>query len=77
MNIYKKVAFNIKHYRKLRKISQEELAELTGYTPEYIRRIESPSYSKGFTIEAVYQISIALEIDIKLLFEEPKNSSSK
>ena len=46
MNIYQKVAKNIKYYRKLKGLTQDNVAELTGYSPEYIRRIESPNVKK-------------------------------
>lgn len=73
MNIYQKVAKNIKYYRKLKGLTQDDVAELTGYSPEYVRRIESPNgKKKSFTIEAVYVISIALGVDIADLFDEPK-----
>lgn len=73
MNIYQKVAKNIKYYRKLKGLTQDNVAELTGYSPEYIRRIESPNVKKkSFTIEAVYIISLALNVDIADLFDEPK-----
>lgn len=72
MNIYQKVARNIKYYRNLKGLTQNDVAELTGYSPEYIRRIESPNGKKGFTIEAVYIISLALDVDIAYLFDEPK-----
>ena len=73
MNIYQKVAKNIKYYRKLKGLTQDDVAESTGYSPEYIRRIESSKgKKKGFTIEAVYIISLALDVDIAYLFDEPK-----
>ena len=73
MNIYEKTAKNIKYYRKLKGLTQEELAELTGYSPEYIRRIEAPNSKKrGFTLGTVYVISIALGVDIADIFSEPK-----
>lgn len=51
MNIYEKTAKNIKYYRKLKGLTQDEVAKLTGYSPEYIRRIESPNgKKKSFTI---------------------------
>lgn len=39
MNIYEQTAKNIKYYRKLKGLTQDEVAKLTGYSPEYIRRI--------------------------------------
>ncbi len=72
MNIYDKIAKNIKYYRKLKGLTQSELADLTGYSYGHIRRIEAPNVKKTFTIETVYIISIALNIDITCLFDEPK-----
>ncbi len=68
-DIYKNIAKNIKKYRLLNKMTQEELAKITGYSYAYIRRIEGPKCIKNFSIETIYQISKALNIDIKQLFE--------
>lgn len=68
-NIYKIVASNIKEYRKNAKLTQGELAELSGYSHEYIRYIEAPNGDKSFSIEIVYIISMVLEIPIYKFFE--------
>lgn len=68
-DIYTNIAKNIKKYRLLNKMTQEELAKITGYSYAYIRRIEGPKCIKNFSIETIYQISKALNIDIKQLFE--------
>lgn len=74
-NIYDVVAGNIKKYRAATGITQQDLADRTGYTHEYIRRIESPNRRGGFTIESVHIISKALDIPISLLFETKKESN--
>lgn len=71
-NIYKRVARNIKKYRKEKGMTQEKLAELTGYSFVNIRRIEAPNCRKNFSIETIYVISKALDIPIYRLFEEEK-----
>ena len=43
-NIYIRVASNIKKYRKEKGMTQEKLAEQTGYSFVNIRRIEAPNY---------------------------------
>ena len=73
-NIYDVVAGNIKKYREATGITQQDLADRTGYTNEYIRRIKSPNRRGGFTIESVHIISKALDIPISLLFETKKES---
>ena len=71
-NIYKRVARNIKKYRKEKGMTQEKLAEETGYSYTNIRRIEAPNCRKIFSIETIYVISKALDIPIYILFEEEK-----
>ena len=69
-NIYDVVASNIKMHRMAAGITQQELADRTGYYNEYIRRIESPNRRGGFTIESVYIISKALGVHISELFKK-------
>lgn len=69
-DIYKRVARNIKKYRKKKGITQEKLAEETGYSYANIRRIEAPNCKKNFSIETIYVISKALDIPIYRLFDE-------
>lgn len=71
-NIYIRVARNIKKYRKEKGMTQEKLAEETGYSYTNIRRIEAPNCRKNFSIETIYVISKALDIPIYRLFEEEK-----
>lgn len=71
-NIYNIVAANIKKEHIAAGITQQELADRTGYSHEYIRRIETPNRTSGFTIESVYVISKALGIPIEVLFETKK-----
>ena len=69
-SIYMVVAKNIKYYRKIKKMTQAELAEKTEYSHEFIRRIEAPNSKKNFSLDAVSNIAEALDIDIELLFEK-------
>ena len=68
--IYILIAKNLKKQRKKKKITQKELAKITGYSYAYIRRIEAPKCSKNFSILTLYNISKALNINISSLFEE-------
>lgn len=69
-DIYSVASSNIKKYRKRAGLSSEELAERVGIQAEYMRRIEAPKYKGGFTIQIVYEISVALDILISMLFKE-------
>ena len=53
-NIHVIVAYNIKKYRKLRKITQAKLSEMVDLSHEFIRRIESKNGQKSFSLETVF-----------------------
>ena len=67
-DIYLVIAKNLKKYRKEKHMTQRELAEITGYSYAYIRRIEGPNCSKNFSVLTIYNICCALDIDIGALF---------
>lgn len=69
-DIYLIVAHNIKKYRLKNKMTQKELAYKSGYSYAYIRRVEGPTCIKHFSIQTIYNIAVALNVDIKYLFEE-------
>jgi len=68
-NIYIIVAKNIKKYRKINNMTQKDLAKKTGYSYSYIRRIEAPKCHKNFSIQTIHNISKALNVPIKYLFD--------
>ena len=67
-DIYNLIANNIKNYRKKLNYTQMMLAEKSGYSHEFIRRIEAPNMKKYFSIETIFNLSIALNIDVWRLF---------
>lgn len=69
-NIYNIIRRNIKKYRNVQGLTQAQLAEKSGLSHDYIRQIESEKVGKGFSIEALYNISVALNISIEKLFEK-------
>lgn len=69
-DVYEVISKNIRVQRKNKKLTQAELAEKTGYSHEFIRRIEAPNTKKYFSIDTVSNIADALEIDIKQLFNK-------
>lgn len=70
-NIYDTVRINIKKYRKLKGMTQQELADAADLSHGYIREIESLKMGITFSLDAVEKIANALEIEFYLLFEEP------
>ena len=69
-DVYEQISRNIKYYRKLKKMTQLELAEKTQYSHEFIRKIEAPSAKKNFSIDTICHIADALDIDVRMLFEK-------
>ncbi len=69
-SIYDVVRKNIKKYRKLQGITQAELAERVNLSHDYIRQIESLKVAKNFSVQTIYDISVALKMDIGKFFKE-------
>lgn len=71
-----KISYNIRKYRKLRKYTQEELAEFANISYDFMRRIESPK-SCGFSILTLYKLAIALNVSVDELMEIKLKDSIK
>ena len=69
-NIYDTVRRNIKKYRLLKGMTQQELADASDFSHGYIREIESIHMGSTFSLDAVEKIANGLGINFKLLFEE-------
>ena len=69
VNIYEQISRNIKKYRMAAGMTQAELAEKIGVSHEFIRRNEAPKGKKSFSVDTIWKISIALNIDPGALFE--------
>lgn len=69
-DIYYLVGQNIKKQRKIKGLTQKKLSEMTFYSYEFIRKIESKSACRNtFSLDTVDKIAKALEINIQILFE--------
>ena len=69
-NIYNTVRKNIKKYRKLKGMTQQDLADASDFSHGYIREIESLNMGSTFSLDAVEKIANGLGINFKLLFDE-------
>ena len=69
---YNIVRKNIKKYRKIAGITQQELADRIGVSMHYISQIESAKPYKYFTLVIIGRIADALKIHIKKLFDSPE-----
>ena len=69
VDIYSVIRHNIKKQRQEKGLTQAKLAELTDLSHDYIRQIESEKVANTFSVQTVYDIAVALEIDVGLLFK--------
>lgn len=67
--IYEIVSKNIKKQRKLKGLTQEQLAEKMSYSTQFISNIESKNH-QTFSLGTLWRLALVLEIDIRVLFEE-------
>ena len=70
---YLQLGLKIAYYRKLRGLTQEELAERIDRSPAYIGHVEAPNILKAVSLDTLFDIATALEVPPYkfLLFEEP------
>ena len=69
-DIYYLVGQNIKKQRKIKGLTQKKLAEVTYYSYEFIRKIESKSACRNtWSLDTVDKIAKALNVNIQILFE--------
>ena len=70
-NQYLQLGLKISYYRKLRGLTQEELAEKVELSPAFIGHVEAPNVSKAISLDTLFDIAKALEIPpYKLLYFE-------
>jgi transcriptional regulator with XRE-family HTH domain len=69
---YRQIGLKIAYYRKLRGLTQEELAEQVGLSPAYVGHLEAPNISKALSLDALFDIADALDVAPQkfLSFEE-------
>lgn len=67
---YSIIRANIKKYRKERKLTQQDLADMTDISREYICDVENESRNKHITISLLGRIAEALDIDISEFFHK-------
>ena len=64
------IRYNIRKYRLMRNFTMQELADKTGLSHGYVRDLECFSIDKTPLLETVGKFADALEIDIRLLFDD-------
>jgi len=66
---YIQLGLNISYYRKLKKFSQEYLAELADISRTHLSNIEAPNVDKSVSLDVLFDIADALDVPVSKLFE--------
>ena len=68
---YIKIGLKVSYYRKLKSLTQEQLAEKMGCDVSFIGQIEAPNVYKGIALDTLFRIADALQVPVyKFLYFE-------
>ena len=59
---YLQLGLKIAYYRKLRGLTQEELAERIDRTPAFIGHVEAPNIQKAISLDTLFDIASVLDV---------------
>ncbi len=68
-NQYRQLGLTIAYYRKLKGITQMQLAELIDVSRTHISNLEAPNMEKSISLDKLFDISDALDVPIKNFFD--------
>lgn len=68
-DIYNIIRRNIRKYRKEKKITSAQLAEMVGLSHDFIRQIQSDKAAYNFSLETFVKIAVALETPLDKFIE--------
>lgn len=69
-NIMQTVSKNVRKYRKLAGLTQEQLAVDIEMSYDYLRRFESQHGREGLSLMSLYKISVVLGVSMDKFFEK-------
>lgn len=69
-NIIEVVAKNVRKYRKMVGITQEQLALDIGVSNDFLRRFETTYGKEGMALNTLYKISVVLNVSMDKFFQE-------
>lgn len=59
---YLQIGLKVAYFRKLRGLTQEQLAERVGRTPAFIGHIEAPNIAKAVSLDTLFDIAAVLDV---------------
>ena len=69
---YMQLGLKIAYYRKMRGLTQEQLAEKIDRTPAFIGHVEAPNINKAVSLDTLFEIAKVLNVPAYkfLMFED-------
>ena len=68
-NQYRQLGLTIAYYRKLRGLTQLELAEYANLSRTHVSNLEAPNMKTSISLDKLYDISDVLDVPIGKFFE--------
>lgn len=69
VELHRKLGINIAHFRKLKGLTQIELAEMVHRSRTYVSQLEAPQMTVNVTIEVLFSIAQVLDVHPAKLLE--------
>ncbi len=63
------LGLNISYYRRLKDITQAELAKMVGLSRTHISNLEAPKMRTSISLEKLFEIADALDVPVKKFFD--------
>ena len=63
------LSYAIGYYRKVKKLTQEQLAEAVGISRQHLASIEAPRMNRGLSLELLFNIATVLEVEPYVLLK--------
>ena len=68
-NQYRQLGLTIAYYRKLRGLTQLELAERVNLSRTHLSTLEAPNMPTSISLDKLFDIADILEVPVKCFFE--------
>lgn len=66
---FRELGLTISYYRKLKGLTQVELAQIVGLSRTHISNVEAPKIKTSLSLESLFDIADALDVPVKDLFD--------
>ena len=66
---FRELGLTISYYRKLKGLTQSELAQNVGLSRTHISNIEAPQVRTSLSLESLFDIADALDVPVKDFFD--------